>query len=58
MTKEQLIEYAIVGIMQRYYYEENKLKKTTDTKQKERITKRLKEIEEHYKEVEKEIRNL
>ena len=55
MTKEQLKEYAIIGIKQRYYNEKNKLNKITDTKQKELIIKRLKEIAEHYEELTSDI---
>ncbi len=55
MTTEQLQEYALIGILHRYYTLEEKLNKITDTKQKEIITKRLKEIEEHYKELANDI---
>lgn len=51
MTEEQLKEFALIGILHRYYNEENKLNKTTDTKQKEIITKRLKELDEYCKEI-------
>lgn len=51
MTNEQLKKYAIIGIIQQYNNEQNKLNKITDTKQKELIIKRLKEITKHYEEL-------